>query len=61
MKLIEHIKETKFSKTVYAKELGVSRGTLYRILGGDSITLDVANRIVTYTNGKVSYEELVNE
>lgn len=60
MTLIEHINSTRLSKKVYAEEVGISRPTLYRILNGDPITLDVAKKIVEYSKSKVGFKDLAN-
>lgn len=60
--LVEYAAKNRSSLTKIAKDAGLSRMTLYRIMGGDeNTTVDTLRKISAATNGKVSVAELISE
>jgi plasmid maintenance system antidote protein VapI len=60
MKLREYIDKYGINISAFARKIGVSRGTLTRILAGKPLTLEVALKIEKGTEGKVTCQELMN-
>lgn len=56
-KIESYIKREKISNNEFAREVGVSKGTVSRILNGKGISLETAKRIAKYI--KVPLDELI--
>jgi len=59
MKIDDYLYFNKIGKKEFAKSIGISYATFYRILKGHETTLSTAKLIVDATKGQVSYEDLI--
>jgi plasmid maintenance system antidote protein VapI len=56
--LRRYLREHQVSITELARDLRVQRSTVYTVLAGENLTLDLAYRIMQTTKGEVSLNEL---
>ena len=59
MKLYKYIKLRNYSVDRAAKEIGVSRQWLHKLLAGQPVSRHLAPKIVEWSEGAVSLEELM--
>jgi len=59
MNLKEYLFRKDISRTDFAKLVGVTRQTIYKIICGTTPTLDVALKIEEVTNGEVKCKDLL--
>lgn len=59
MNFREYIDHYGINISAFARKIGVSRGTLTRILAGKPLTLEIAMKIERGTEGKVTCQELM--
>jgi len=59
MKLREYIDNYGINISAFARKIGVSRGTLTRVLAGKALTLEIALKIEKGTEGKVTCQDLM--
>ncbi len=59
MRLEEYLEERGISKTEFSRRCKISISTIFNIMRSKNIRLDVAMKIVNYTEGKVRPEDLL--
>jgi len=59
MKLIDYINETGISKTLLAKRAGIGTPTLYRLLNGKEVSLQILKKISVATKGKCTVQDMM--
>ena len=58
MNIEQHIKQSNMTQAEYADAVGISRMSLSRILSGQRPGQKTAHKLVNFSGGKVTYNEI---
>lgn len=61
MKLDEYLSKNSISIAAFARKIGISRKTLYKILRDEGCTLEIGYKIYHVTRNKVKLHDLLEE